>query len=143
MFTGTYEYSIDGKNRMIVPAKYRNQLGGTCMLAAGFDKCLYIYSMEDWEILVEKISKLRQTDRDVRRFIRQFFSNAEECNLDSQGRIHIPQNLIRYAGINKDLITLGALDKIEVWSREVYHDPEDENLMDNEDFVRKLESYDL
>ena len=131
MFTGTYENSIDGKNRMIVPAKYRNQLGGTCMLA------------EDWEILVEKISKLRQTDRDVRRFIRQFFSNAEECNLDSQGRIHIPQNLIRYAGINKDLITLGALDKIEVWSREVYHDPEDENLMDNEDFVRKLESYDL
>lgn len=81
MFTGTYENSIDGKNRMIVPAKYRNQLGGTCMLAAGFDKCLYIYSMEDWEILVEKISKLRQTDRDVRRFIRQFFSNAEECNL--------------------------------------------------------------
>lgn len=143
MFTGTYENSIDSKNRMIVPSKYRNQLGGKCMLARGFDTCLYIYTMDDWEELVLKMKKLRQTDRDMRKFIREFFSNASECQLDSQGRILIPQNLKSYAGITKDLITLGAMDKIEVWSKEVYNDSENENMFDDEEFIAKLEEYDI
>lgn len=143
MFTGTYQNSIDSKNRMIIPSRYRNQLGGHCMLTRGFDRCLYIYSMEDYEVLVNKIRKLPQSDRDVRKFIREFFSNTEECHLDSQGRILIPQHLRDYAGINKNLVTKGALDKIEIWSTEVLSDPEGENMMDNEEFVRKLDMYDL
>ena len=113
------------------------------MLTRGFDRCLYIYSMEDWEILVEKIAALKQSDRDVRKFIREFFSNTEECHLDAQGRVLIPQHLREYANINKDLITKGAMDKIEIWSTEVLEDPEGENMMDNEEFVRKLDMYDL
>ena len=143
MFTGTYQNSIDSKNRMIIPSKYREQLGGRCMLTRGFDRCLYIYSMEDWEILVEKIAALKQSDRDIRKFIREFFSNTEECHLDAQGRVLIPQHLREYANINKDLITKGAMDKIEIWSTEVLEDPEGENMMDNEEFVRKLDMYDL
>ena len=143
MFTGTYQNSIDSKNRMIIPSRYRDQLGGHCMLTRGFDKCLYIYSMDDYEVLVNKIRKLPQSDRDVRKFIREFFSNTEECHLDSQGRILIPQHLRDYAGINKNLVTKGALDKIEIWSTEVLSDPEGENMMDNEEFVKKLDMYDL
>ena len=143
MFTGTYQNSIDSKNRMIIPAKYRDQLGGRCMLPRGFDRCLYIYSMEDWDVLVEKIKKLKQSDRDVRKFIREFFSNTEECNLDAQGRILIPQNLREYAGITKELVTKGAMDKIEIWSAEVLDSPDGENMMDNEEFVAKLDMYDL
>lgn len=143
MFTGTYQNSIDSKNRMIIPSRYRDQLGGHCMLTRGFDKCLYIYSLDDYEVLVNKIRKLPQSDRDVRKFIREFFSNTEECHLDSQGRILIPQHLREYAGINKNLVTKGALDKIEIWSTEVLSDPEGENMMDNEEFVRKLDMYDL
>ena len=143
MFTGTYQNSIDSKNRMIIPSRYRDQLGGHCMLTRGFDRCLYIYSMEDYEVLVNKIRKLPQSDRDVRKIIREFFSNTEECHLDSQGRILIPQHLRDYAGINKNLVTKGALDKIEIWSTEVLSDPEGENMMDNEEFVRKLDMYDL
>lgn len=144
MFTGTYHNSIDSKNRLIIPAKYRDQLCGHCMLTRGFDKCLYIYSMEDWNILVDKIKKLKQSDRDVRKFIREFFSNAEECNLDAQGRIIIPQHLRTYASITKELVTKGAMDKIEVWSAEVLEAPEGENMMDNEEFVAKLDAmYDL
>ena len=143
MFTGTYQNSIDSKNRMIIPSRYRDQLGGHCMLTRGFDRCLYIYSLEDYEVLVNKIRKLPQSDRDVRKFIREFFSNTEECHLDSQGRILIPQHLRDYAGISKNLVTKGALDKIEIWSTEVLSDPEGENMMDNEEFVRKLDMYDL
>ena len=143
MFTGTYQNSIDSKNRMIIPSRYRDQLGGHCMLTRGFDRCLYIYAMDDYEILVNKIRKLPQSDRDVRKFIREFFSNTEECHLDAQGRILIPQHLRDYAGISKNLVTKGALDKIEIWSTEVLADPEGENMMDNEEFVRKLDMYDL
>lgn len=143
MFTGTYQNSIDSKNRLIIPSRYRELLGGHCMLTRGFDKCLYIYTMEDYEVLVNKIKKLPQSDKDVRKFIREFFSNTEECHLDSQGRILIPQNLRTYAGITKNLVTKGAMDKIEIWSTEVLSDPEGENMMDNEEFVNKLEMYDL
>ena len=143
MFTGTYQNSIDSKNRLIIPSRYRDQLGGHCMLTRGFDRCLYIYAMEDYDVLVGKIKKLPQSDRDVRRFIREFFSNTEECNIDSQGRILIPQHLRDYAGITKNLVTKGAMDKIEIWSTEVLGDPEGENMMDNEEFVRKLDMYDL
>lgn len=143
MFTGTYQNSIDSKNRMIIPSRYRDMLGGHCMLTRGFDKCLYIYAMDDYEVLVDKIRKLPQSDRDVRKFIREFFSNTEECHLDSQGRILIPQHLREYAGINKGLVTKGAMDKIEIWSTEVLADPEGENMMDNEEFVKKLDMYDL
>ena len=143
MFTGTYQNSIDSKNRMIIPSRYRDQLGGHCMLTRGFDRCLYIYAMDDYEVLVNKIRKLPQSDRDVRKFIREFFSNTEECHLDSQGRILIPQHLRDYAGISKNLVTKGAMDKIEIWSTEVLADPEGENMMDKEEFVRKLDMYDL
>ena len=143
IFTGTFQNSIDSKNRVIIPSKYRDMLGGHCMLARGFDPCLYIYTMEDWGILVDKISELKQSDSDVRKFIRQFFSNAEECHLDAQGRILIPQHLREYAKINKDLVTKGAMDKIEIWSAEVLSDPDGENMMDNEEFIKKLDMYDL
>ena len=143
MFYGTSNNSIDSKNRLIIPARFRDLLGGQCMLTKGFDRCLYIYAMDDYEVLVNKIRKLPQSDRDVRKFIREFFSNSEKCNLDAQGRILIPQNLRDYAGITKNLIIKGAMDKIEVWSAEVLKDPEGENMMDNDEFVSKLDLYDL
>ncbi len=143
MFTGTYENSIDKKNRMIIPSKYREKLEGRCMLTRGFDRCLYIYAMDDWDILVDKIKRLKQSDKDVRKFIREFFSNTEECNIDNQGRILIPTHLREYAGIEKDLVTKGAMDKIEIWSKEMYKDPKGENMMDDDEFVKKLDLYDL
>lgn len=141
MFTGTYQNSIDSKNRLIIPSRYRDQLGGHCMLTRGFDRCLYIYSMDDYEILVDKIKKLPQSDRDVRKFIREFFSNTEECHLDSQGRILIPQHLRDYAKITKNLVTKGAMDKIEIWSNDVLNDPDSENMMDNDEFASKLAAF--
>lgn len=143
MFTGSYENSLDNKNRMIIPSKFRGDLGECCMLAQGYDKCLYIYTMEYWDVIVEKMMKLKQTDRDIRKFIRNYFSNATKCQIDSQGRILVPQNLKKYAMIDKDLVTLGAMDKIEVWSREVLNDPLEENMFDNDEFVAKLEAYDI
>ncbi|MFQ9892363.1 MAG: division/cell wall cluster transcriptional repressor MraZ [Emergencia sp.] len=141
MFMGTFNNSIDAKNRMIVPSKHRDQLGGRCVLTRGLDQCLYIYSMAEWEKQMEKIEALPESDPKVRAFIRHFCANAVDCEFDKQGRIVIPAELKEYAGIDKELVTMGAMRKIEVWSREVWDAPDNENKMDSEEFADSLAEY--
>lgn len=141
MFMGTYNNSIDTKNRMIVPSKHRDQLGGRCVLTKGMDKCLYIYSMAEWEKQMDKIEALPESDPKVRVFIRHFCANAVDCEFDKQGRIVIPAELKEYAGIDKELVTMGAMRKIEVWSKEVWDSPDNENKMDSEEFAESLAQY--
>lgn len=90
-----------------------------------------------------EVKELRQSDPAIREFIRKLFSQASECKLDSQGRVIVPANLKSYARIDKDLVTLGAMDKIEVWSKEIFNENEDDNPMDDEDFIAKLAEYGL
>lgn len=141
MFMGTTYNSIDEKNRMIVPAKLRAGLGTRCILTKGLDTCLYIYTTENWDKQMEKISRLPESDPKVRAFIRHFCANASECEFDKQGRIIIPQELKAYAKIEKDLVTMGAMSKIEVWSRSVWEAPDNESNMKNEDFAKALIEY--
>jgi len=141
MFMGTYYNSIDAKNRMIVPSKHRDQLGGRCVLTKGMDKCLNIYSMAEWEKQMEKIEALPESDPKVRAFIRHFCANAADCEFDKQGRIVIPAELKEYAGIDKELVTMGAMRKIEVWSKEVWEAPDNENKMDSDEFAESLAQY--
>lgn len=142
-FTGTYQNSIDSKNRMIVPAKYRTLLDGRCVLAMGYDECLYIYPMEEWENIVEKFDKLKRTKKVFRDFIRQYFSTAEICNIDAQGRILIAQKFKNYAHIEKDIVIKGALEKIEVWAAGSLDDPDVEDMMNDPSFLEMLDAYDI
>ena len=141
MFMGTVLNSIDEKNRMIVPSKLRADLGNRCILTKGLDRCLYIYTMEDWQKQMDKISALPESDPKIRAFIRHFCANAAECEFDKQGRIIIPPELKKYAGIEKDLVTMGAMSKIEIWSRDVWDSPDNENKMETEDFAKALAEY--
>lgn len=141
MFMGTYNNSIDAKNRMIVPSKHRDQLGGKCVLTKGLDTCLYIYSLQDWEKQMEKIEALPESDPKIRAFIRHFCANAVECEFDKQGRIVIPAELKEYAQIDKEMVTMGAMKKIEIWSKEIWDAPENDNKMDSEEFAGSLAQY--
>ena len=141
MFMGSSKNSIDEKNRMIVPSKLRAELGARCILTKGLDKCLYIYATEDWDKQMEKISRLPESDPKVRAFIRHFCANACECEFDKQGRIIIPQELKVYAEIEKELVTMGAMSKIEIWSREVWDAPDNDSKMEKEDFAQALKDY--
>ena len=141
MFMGTYNNSIDAKNRMIVPSKHRDQLGGRCVLTKGMDRCLNIYSMAEWEKQMDKIEALPESDPKVRAFIRHFCANAVDCEFDKQGRIIIPAELKEYAGIDKELVTMGAMRKIEVWSKEIWDAPDNENKMDSDEFAESLAQY--
>lgn len=122
MFIGEYHHSLDSKNRMIVPSKLREGLNGKFVITKGLDGCLYAYPMEEWEILEKKMKSLPLTNKDARAFVRFFFSGACEVELDKQGRGLIPQNLKEYAGIEKEIVSIGVLSRVEIWSREKWQE---------------------
>ena len=140
-FMGTSYNSIDEKNRMIIPSKMRAELGFECVLTKGLDKCLYVYDMETWAKQMQKIELLPESDPKVRAFIRHFCANAVECEFDKQGRIVIPQELKIYAEVEKELVTMGAMSKIEIWSKEIWDAPQNANKMETEDFEKALSEY--
>lgn len=118
MFIGEYQHAMDNKNRIIVPSKFREELGDTFVLTKGLDGCLYIYTINEWKNLEAKLAKLPLTNRDARAFVRFFFSGANEINVDKQGRALIPQNLLEYASITKEIISIGVSTRVEIWSKE-------------------------
>ena len=121
MFIGEYGHAIDAKNRIILPSKFREGLGESCIMTKGLDGCLYVYPREEWAILEEKLKSLPLTSKDARAFVRFFFSGANEMTFDKQGRTLIPQNLMQYAGIVKEVVSIGVSNRIEIWSKEKWN----------------------
>ena len=118
MFMGEYHHNLDEKNRLVIPSMLREQLGETFIITRGLEKCLYIYTEQDWQKMVAKLATLPFTKKDARTFIRTFFSSAAKGNFDRQGRIIISQFQLDYANITKECVIIGANDRIEVWSQE-------------------------
>jgi MraZ protein len=103
---------------MIVPTKFRDSLSNEFILTKGLDGCLYIYTKEEWLIMEEKLKKLPLTSKDARAFVRFFFSGANEITIDKQGRALIPQNLCEYAGLQKEIVSIGVSTRIEIWAKD-------------------------
>ena len=122
MFIGEYQHSLDSKNRIIVPAKLRDGLGSKFVITKGLDGCLYAYPLDEWKTLENKLKTLPLTNKDARSFVRFFFSGACEVELDKQFRGLIPQNLKEYAKIEKDIVSIGVLSRVEIWSREMWEE---------------------
>ena len=118
MFMGEYHHNIDDKGRLIIPAKFRSELGEKFIITRGLEKCLYVYSESEWNNIVAKLKTLPFTKKDVRTFIRSFFSGATECDFDRQGRINITSPLVSYADIQTKCVIIGANDRLEIWSEE-------------------------
>ncbi len=123
--TGTYEHSIDAKGRLFIPAKLREELGVTFYLAMGVDACLAIYPQETWNRFTEKFAAMPMSQSKA---MRTLFANAAKCELDSQGRIVIPQKLRKYAGLDKDTVIIGVNDRAEIWAAETWNEQEEENM---------------
>ncbi|MGL4798162.1 MAG: division/cell wall cluster transcriptional repressor MraZ [Cellulosilyticaceae bacterium] len=116
MFIGEYRHSLDDKSRVIVPAKYREQLSEQFVLTKGLDGCLFVYSQSEWTSFEEKLKALPLTNTNARKFVRFFLAGAVECQTDKQGRILIPSHLKVYSEIEKDIVFIGMGNRIEVWS---------------------------
>lgn len=137
MFIGEYQHAIDPKNRIIVPSKLRDGLGANFVMTKGLDECLYAYPMDEWKKLEEKLKSLPLTNKDARAFVRFFFAGAAEIEIDKQGRALIPQNLTEYAGIVKDIVSIGLSTRVEIWSREKWNSYNEQNI-DYEEIAEKM-----
>ena len=119
MLMGQYEHSIDPKNRINFPAKFREQLGENFILTVGLDECIAVYSAEEWDKLEQKINQLPMSrGRSVKRY---FFSNAVTVEPDKQGRILLPAELRSYAGLEKDVTIIGNRNHAEIWATDVWN----------------------
>ena len=118
MFMGEYNHTVDAKGRLIVPSKFREQLGDEFVVTKGLDGCLFVYENTEWKALEEKLHALPLTNANARKFSRFFLAGATTCEVDKQGRILLPAVLREFAKIDKDAVLVGVGSLIEIWSRD-------------------------
>ena len=138
MFMGEYHHSIDDKGRLIIPAKFRAELGDKFIITRGIENCLFAYPMERWETIVHKLESLPFTKKDARNFSRFFLSGAINSEFDKQGRISITSSLKEYAGLTKDCVVIGVGDRLEIWSEDAWQKFFQESQEDFSDIAEHL-----
>ena len=143
MLIGEFHHNIDDKNRLIIPAKFRDEIGDKFVLTRGLDGCLFIYSLSNWEKIVDKLKNLPFTKKDARTFMRFFLSGATICEFDKQGRININTSLIAYAKIKKECAIIGVNDRLEIWALEDFNNLMDDNKDNLSDIAENLFSMDF
>ncbi len=143
MFMGTYEHTIDEKGRLIIPSRFREELGDTFVVTKGLDNCLFVYPMNEWRQLEEKLKALPFTRADARAFVRFFFSGAAECSLDKQGRVVVPANLREYARLDREAVIIGVSSRVEIWSPEGWSSYEKDAELSYEDIAEKIVDLEL
>jgi MraZ protein len=138
MFTGEYNHSFDEKGRVIIPSKFRNELGETFYIGKGLDKCLFIYPIETWTEFVGKLKNLSTFNKQERFFLRRFVSGFSECSFDKQGRILIPPSLRDFSELNTEAAIIGVIDRIEIWNKESWNDYSNNDEFDFDSIAEKM-----
>lgn len=118
MFIGEFHHTIDDKGRIIIPAKFREELGDNFIITRGIENCLFVYSLDNFKKITDKLTSLPFTKKDSRNFNRFFLSGATNVELDKQGRVNISAPLVSYANLVKDCVVIGTGDRLEIWSQE-------------------------
>ncbi|HLC48999.1 MAG TPA: division/cell wall cluster transcriptional repressor MraZ [Candidatus Andersenbacteria bacterium] len=122
MFIGQYNHTIDEKGRMNMPAKFRREVTSGVVVTRGLDHCLFVYPKAEWEHMAQKLSKLPVTQKSSRAFARLMLAGAMDAELDSQGRIMLPEYLRQYAGVTKHVIVAGLFNRVEIWDEEKWRE---------------------
>jgi MraZ protein len=139
MLLGAHEHTLDDKNRLTLPAKFRAAFAGGVVVTRGMDGCLYAYRREDWDALVEtRLATLDPLSQEGRRMQRFFFSGATEVEPDRQGRVMIPAALIEHAGLGREVVVAGVRDHLEIWDRAKWRQELNEVEGSAEDVAERL-----
>lgn len=122
MWYGEYQHILDEKERFVLPAKFREKIktfkSKKFFVTRGLDGCLFMLHADEWRALEDKLKSLSFTKKQARHFNRLYFSGAREIDIDSQGRVNLPDYLREYAGINKEIVIIGVTDRIEIWDKQ-------------------------
>lgn len=138
MLLGEFHHNIDDKGRLVIPTKFREELGEEFVIARGIEKCLYLYPIAEWEKLVGKLNTLPFTKKDTRTFTRFFYSGATAGEFDRTGRINITSPLVSYADLKKECIIIGVNDHIEIWSDTAFDNFMNDNSLKIEEISENL-----
>jgi MraZ protein len=133
VFFGTYTPRLDDKGRIFLPAKFRDELAEGLVVTRGQERCLYVWSMEEFTKLTERLRDTSVTNKSARDYVRMFFAGASDETPDKQGRITVPPMLRGYASLERDCIVIGAMNRIEIWdaaSWQTYSDQQEQAFAD-------------
>lgn len=140
-FIGEYAHNIDKKGRIIIPVKFRDVFEGNLIVSKGLDGCLNLYTMQQWNVLMEQLMSLPNTKRETRLFKRNLAAKASECEIDNQGRILIPSNLVKEAELIKECYVIGTGNTVEIWSKERWDSYNEEHSDDFEEVAETLTEF--
>lgn len=144
MLIGEYHHNLDEKGRLIIPSKFREDIGEKFIVTRGLDGCLFVYSSDNFDKIVSKLSTLPFTKKDARTFNRFFMSSATVCEFDKQGRINLPSSLISYANLEKECTIIGVNDRLEIWATNKFNSLIEDNLEVISDISENLfEGFDI
>lgn len=138
MLLGEYEHSIDTKGRIAMPAKLREGLGAKFIITKGLDGCLFVYSMEEWQHVEQKLASLPMSRKTARDFTRFLFGGACEAECDKQGRVLLPANLRRYAALERDAVIVGVGSRAEIWDAAKWQQYNEESAEDVNELAEQL-----
>lgn len=138
MLIGEYAHSIDTKGRLIMPSKLKDDIGEKFVITKGLDGCLFVYSQVEWKNFENKLRTFPLTNKDARALVRFFLAGAMECEIDKQGRFLISSNLREFASLEKDVVIIGVLNKIEIWSKDKWLEYSEKENMEADEIAEKM-----
>jgi MraZ protein len=143
MLIGEYNHTLDQKGRVIVPSRFREELGDIFVITRGMDNCLFLYPSYEWKNLENKLKSLPFNKAETRAFMRMFFSGASEVEIDKQGRVLIPPLLREHSHLKKDVVFLGVSNRAEIWSKEIWEEYSNKSSLSFEQIAEKLMDFQM
>ncbi|KRL63465.1 MraZ [Lactobacillus psittaci DSM 15354] len=140
---GEFHHNLDAKGRLIIPAKFRNQMGEKMIFTRGMEGCIFGYSEAEWQKIEAKLAKLPLTKRNARKFTRLFYSGAMECEFDKQGRVNLTTTLKEHAALEKECVIVGVSNRIEIWSQTRWDEFTDDANENYDDIAEDLDDIEL
>ncbi len=138
MFFGEVKHNIDAKGRLVLPAKFRDGIQDGYVMTKGLDQCIFLFPMDEWRRMEEKLKSLPITHKNARAFVRYFFSGACDGELDKQGRVRIPQNLMDYARLNATTVIIGVGTRMEIWSEDLWDAYTEDDALSYDQIAQQL-----
>ena len=138
MFFGEIRHSVDSKGRLVMPAKFREGILDGYVMTKGLDQCIFLFPMDEWRRMEEKLKSLPLTHKDARAFVRYFFSGACDGELDKQGRVRIPQNLMDYAQLDTTTVIIGVGTRMEIWSENLWDAYSEDDALSYDQIAQQL-----
>lgn len=138
MFIGEYQHIIDPKKRIAIPSKFRDAFNGRAVITRGLDNCLFLYTLDEWNKLAEKLNQLPVGQSNTRSFVRLVLAGASESEIDKQGRVLVPDYLKTYAGLEKNVVIAGLYNRLELWDENKWNDYKASAEKNTDDIAEKL-----